>query len=104
MSGLPARPAVAYDVRRSFPAKRDLLPFPHGLSASPIPGCGAGPLSRAGEGQGEGCDLSGKTWSLTPTLSRTGEGARRGFGKPMCEHRSPHGRGDPRRIRRCLSL
>ncbi|WP_409568191.1 ABC transporter substrate-binding protein [Methylobacterium sp. E-066] len=37
---------------------------------------GAGPLSRAGEGQGEGCGLSGKPWSLTPTLSRTGEGAR----------------------------
>jgi len=28
-----------------------------------------------GEGQGEGCDLSGKFSSLTPTLSRTGEGA-----------------------------
>ncbi|RUP20950.1 MAG: hypothetical protein EKK44_11870 [Methylobacterium sp.] len=37
----------------------------------------AGPLSRAGEGQGEGCDLSGLTGPLTPTRSRTGEGARR---------------------------
>ncbi|TXN43191.1 hypothetical protein FV233_19500 [Methylobacterium sp. WL7] len=34
-----------------------------------------GPLSRAGEGQGEGGAFSGKSWSLTPTLSRTGEGA-----------------------------
>ncbi|TXN74928.1 hypothetical protein FV228_04925 [Methylobacterium sp. WL18] len=42
---------------------------------------GVGPLSRAGEGQGEGCDLSGSTLSLTPTLSRTGEGARRGLHK-----------------------
>ncbi|TXN38853.1 branched-chain alpha-keto acid dehydrogenase subunit E2, partial [Methylobacterium sp. WL7] len=42
------------------------------LSDSHILGCGAGPLSRAGEGQGEGCAFSGKTWSLTPTLSRTG--------------------------------
>ncbi|MEE7489078.1 hypothetical protein MOTC310_00700 [Methylobacterium oryzae] len=40
-------------------------------------GCGAGPLSRTGEGQGEGCDLSGQFSTLTPTLSRTGEGARR---------------------------
>ncbi|AYO81751.1 hypothetical protein EBB05_05340 [Methylobacterium brachiatum] len=43
-------------------------------------GWSAGPLSRAGEGQGEGCDLSGKTCSLTPTLSRTGEGVRRASG------------------------
>ncbi|TXN34364.1 hypothetical protein FV233_29805, partial [Methylobacterium sp. WL7] len=46
-------------------------------------GRSAGPLSRAGEGQGEGCDLSGKTWPLTPALSRTGEGARRDLQKPV---------------------
>ncbi|KAA0125091.1 hypothetical protein CIW48_05020 [Methylobacterium sp. P1-11] len=38
-------------------------------------GGSAGPLSRAGEGQGEGRGLSGEFSSLTPTLSRTGEGA-----------------------------
>ncbi|TXN43900.1 hypothetical protein FV233_16675 [Methylobacterium sp. WL7] len=47
-------------------------------------GGGAGPLSRTGEGQGEGCDLSGKPRSLTPTLSRTGEGARRGVQERRC--------------------
>ncbi|TXN38528.1 hypothetical protein FV233_29070 [Methylobacterium sp. WL7] len=51
------------------------------------PGRGAGPLSRAGEGQGEGCDLSGKTWSLTPALSRTGEGACRA---PSSKDRRTH--------------
>ncbi|WP_246690104.1 phage portal protein [Methylobacterium sp. WL7] len=72
-------------------------PFPLcGLSDSPIPGCGAVPLSRAGEGQGEGCALSGKTCPLTPTLSRTGEGARGGFRKPRCEHRSPQRGGGER--------
>ncbi|TXN40956.1 hypothetical protein FV233_25835 [Methylobacterium sp. WL7] len=75
---------------------RARLPPPQRLSDSHIPGCGAGPLSRAGEGQGEGCAFSGKTWSLTPTLSRTGEGARGGFRKLMCEHRSPQ-RGEGRR-------
>jgi pyruvate dehydrogenase E2 component (dihydrolipoamide acetyltransferase) len=45
--------------------------------AQPDPGQGAGPLSRAGEGQGEGSGLSGKGAPLTPTLSRTGEGASR---------------------------
>ncbi|TXM66482.1 molybdopterin cofactor-binding domain-containing protein [Methylobacterium sp. WL120] len=39
------------------------------------------PLPR-GEGQGEGRDLSGMVSSLTPTLSRTGEGVRRGDGAP----------------------
>ncbi|TXN43198.1 hypothetical protein FV233_19545 [Methylobacterium sp. WL7] len=39
-----------------------------------MPVGGAGSLSRVGEGQGEGCDLSGQTGSLTPALSRTGEG------------------------------
>ena len=38
---------------------------------------GAGPLSRAGEGQGEAPALSGKVAPLTPALSRTGEGAGR---------------------------
>ncbi|TXM83705.1 hypothetical protein FV223_28800, partial [Methylobacterium sp. WL116] len=36
---------------------------------------GADPLSRSGEGQGEGTGLSGEVAPLTPTLSRTGEGA-----------------------------
>ncbi|AYO82919.1 hypothetical protein EBB05_12020 [Methylobacterium brachiatum] len=49
-------------------------PSPKRLADPRIAWPGAGPLSRAGEGQGEGCDVSGKTWSLTPTLSRTGEG------------------------------
>ncbi|TXN82875.1 molybdopterin-dependent oxidoreductase [Methylobacterium sp. WL8] len=40
---------------------------------SPLPG---------GEGRGEGRDLSGMVSSLTPTLSRTGEGVRRGDGAP----------------------
>ncbi|KAA0122907.1 hypothetical protein CIW48_15850 [Methylobacterium sp. P1-11] len=35
----------------------------------------AGPLPLAGEGQGEGRAQSGDGGSLTPTLSRTGEGA-----------------------------
>ncbi|TXM68106.1 hypothetical protein FV229_08645 [Methylobacterium sp. WL120] len=35
----------------------------------------AGPLSRSEEGQGEGRSLSGEVAPLTPTLSRTGEGA-----------------------------
>ncbi|GJD42215.1 Putative xanthine dehydrogenase molybdenum-binding subunit XdhA [Methylobacterium cerastii] len=39
------------------------------------------PLPR-GEGRGEGRDLSGMVSSLTPTLSRTGGGARRGDGAP----------------------
>ncbi|MBP29281.1 MAG: hypothetical protein CL858_28625 [Cupriavidus sp.] len=58
-------------------------------------GRGAGPLSRAGEGQGEGSDLSGDGAPLTPTLSRTGEGVRRararrgvplGEGRPVTRH------------------
>ncbi|MEE7439489.1 hypothetical protein MOR12E_10090 [Methylobacterium oryzae] len=52
-------------------------------------GWNAGPLSRAGEGQGEGCDFSGRTGPLTPTLSRTGEGARRASQEPMYERRTP---------------
>ncbi|AYO84848.1 hypothetical protein EBB05_23215 [Methylobacterium brachiatum] len=40
---------------------------------------GRGSLSRAGEGQGEGCDFFGWIWSLTPALSRTGEEAWRGL-------------------------
>ncbi|TXN71146.1 hypothetical protein FV228_11665 [Methylobacterium sp. WL18] len=39
----------------------------------------AGPLSRSREGQGEGCELSGETCPLTPTLARTGEAARHGL-------------------------
>ncbi|AYO83347.1 hypothetical protein EBB05_14470 [Methylobacterium brachiatum] len=50
----------------------------------PVSAEGADPLSRAGEGQGEGCDLSGKTGSLTPTLSRSGEGARRSLQQRLC--------------------
>ncbi|TXN65655.1 hypothetical protein FV228_15515 [Methylobacterium sp. WL18] len=69
----------------SWGARQDGPTLPLCLSDSHILGCAAGPLSRAGEGQGEGCAFSGKTWSLTPTLSRTGEGARGGFRKPMCE-------------------
>ncbi|TXN42739.1 hypothetical protein FV228_18570 [Methylobacterium sp. WL18] len=54
-------------------------------SRGPAPsGGGAGPLSRAGEGQGEGTGLSGEGASLTPTLSRTGEGARRGLQQRRC--------------------
>ncbi|AYO81682.1 hypothetical protein EBB05_04940 [Methylobacterium brachiatum] len=34
------------------------------------------PLSRAGEGWGEGSALSGRPWSLALSLSRTGEGTR----------------------------
>ncbi|TXN38725.1 hypothetical protein FV233_28860, partial [Methylobacterium sp. WL7] len=58
-----------------------------GFGQSPGPpdgGGGAGPLSRTGEGQGEGCDISGKPWSLTPTLSRTGEGDRRSLQQRQC--------------------
>ncbi|MEE7462044.1 hypothetical protein MFUR16E_12405 [Methylobacterium fujisawaense] len=40
----------------------------HGTAAS---GPGAGPLSRAGEGQGEGCDLSGEVSSETARRRRT---------------------------------
>ncbi|TXN41662.1 hypothetical protein FV233_24870 [Methylobacterium sp. WL7] len=65
-----ARSPTAYT---GFDRSRD-----HAVSAE-----GAGPLSRAGEGQGEGCALSGKPWSLTPALSRTGEGARRGLNQRL---------------------
>ncbi|TXM66556.1 hypothetical protein FV218_20210 [Methylobacterium sp. WL69] len=34
--------------------------------------------SLPGEGGGEVCELSGESTTLTPTLSQTGEGARRG--------------------------
>ncbi|TXN61192.1 hypothetical protein FV228_21505 [Methylobacterium sp. WL18] len=55
-------------------------------------GCGVGPLSRAGEGQGEGCDLSGRPWSLTPTLSRSGEGECRDLRGPIWARRRPQKR------------
>ncbi len=59
-----------------------------------VAGRGAGPPSRAGEGQGEGRDLSGEVASLTrlsakADLSRTGEGAGRASQEPACEHRAP---------------
>ncbi|TXM71255.1 hypothetical protein FV218_15520 [Methylobacterium sp. WL69] len=48
--------------------------------------CHAGPLLPRrgsplleGEGQGEVCGVSGQSTTLTPTLSQTGEGARRGY-------------------------
>ncbi|MGU3467747.1 2-oxo acid dehydrogenase subunit E2 [Methylobacterium sp. C33D] len=41
------------------------------------------PLSRSGEGPGEGSGLSGDGISLTPALSRTGEGAGRAAPEPM---------------------
>jgi hypothetical protein len=37
-------------------------------------------LSRAGEGWGAGCDLSGTVSTLTLSLSRTGEGTRASAG------------------------
>ena len=40
------------------------------------------PLSRAGEGWGEGYALSGQTCPLTLSLSRTGEGTRAASGIP----------------------
>ncbi|MGU3418472.1 2-oxo acid dehydrogenase subunit E2 [Methylobacterium sp. D54C] len=43
----------------------------------------AGPLSRSGEGQGEGSGLSGDGTPLTPALARTGEGAGRASPEPM---------------------
>ncbi|WP_336485713.1 cisplatin damage response ATP-dependent DNA ligase [Methylobacterium nigriterrae] len=55
-------------------------------------GSGAGHLSRTGEvesagrGPGEGCSISGEVAPLTPTLSRTGEGARR---EPGPGHNNP---------------
>ncbi|TXN44286.1 hypothetical protein FV233_15335 [Methylobacterium sp. WL7] len=52
------------------------------VTSSPVES--EGPFSRAGEGQGEGCDISGKTWPLTPTLSRSGEGARRALQERPC--------------------
>ncbi|TXN42642.1 hypothetical protein FV233_21895 [Methylobacterium sp. WL7] len=60
------------------------------------------PLSRAGEGWGEGPGLSGEVASLTLSLSRTGEGTcaspARVSPSPMGESSSPPGRGDPRRV------
>ncbi|MCJ2143258.1 2-oxo acid dehydrogenase subunit E2 [Methylobacterium sp. E-066] len=52
-------------------------------------GQGAGPLSRAGEGQGEGPALSGHGASLTPALSRTGEGDRRAPAQPSNDDQRP---------------
>lgn len=64
------------------------LPHPYDV------GCGAGHLSSAGEGQGEACDLSGRPWSLTPALSRSGEGARRGLHESMSDDGIEAGRGE----------
>ncbi|SDM18183.1 hypothetical protein SAMN05216360_10194 [Methylobacterium phyllostachyos] len=50
-----------------------MIPRPAGTSVQPDT---TYPLSRAGEGWGEGCDLSGKFSPLTLSLSRTGEGTR----------------------------
>ena len=57
-------------------------------------GPGAGPLSRAGEGQGEGPALTGHGASLTPTLSRTGEGDRRAAAQPSNDDQRPVTSGD----------
>ncbi|XYD07740.1 2-oxo acid dehydrogenase subunit E2 [Methylobacterium sp. NMS12] len=46
-------------------------------------GQSAGPLSRAGERQGEGSGFSGDGAPLTPTHSRTGEGAGRASPEPV---------------------
>ncbi|TXN76253.1 hypothetical protein FV228_01035 [Methylobacterium sp. WL18] len=62
-------------------------------AVSHIAGRSAGPLSRAGEGQGEGSGLSGEGASLTPALSGTGKGAGRGLYKLTCERRGPDGAG-----------
>ncbi|MCJ2059170.1 2-oxo acid dehydrogenase subunit E2 [Methylobacterium sp. J-048] len=57
-------------------------------------GRSTGPLSRAGEGQGEGPALSGHGASLTPTLSRTGEGDRRAPAAPSNDDQRPVTSGD----------
>jgi pyruvate dehydrogenase E2 component (dihydrolipoamide acetyltransferase) len=57
-------------------------------------GPGAGPIARAGEGQGEGPALSGHGASLTPTLSRTGEGDRRAAAPPSNDDQRPVTSGD----------
>ncbi|MCJ2096936.1 2-oxo acid dehydrogenase subunit E2 [Methylobacterium sp. J-072] len=57
-------------------------------------GQSAGPLSRAGEGQGEGPALSGHGASLTPTRSRTGEGDRRALAEPLRQDTQPASIGD----------
>ncbi|KNY21769.1 2-oxo acid dehydrogenase subunit E2 [Methylobacterium sp. ARG-1] len=66
--------------------------------SSPGPATGAepgvGPLSRAGGGQGEGPAPSGNGASLTPTLSRTGEGDRRAPAQPSNDEQRPVTSGD----------
>ncbi|CAA2155564.1 Dihydrolipoyllysine-residue acetyltransferase component of pyruvate dehydrogenase complex [Methylobacterium brachiatum] len=73
-------------------------PAPEAPPAAPPPeaaaGQGAGSLSRAGEGQGEGPALSGNGASLTPTLSRTGEGDRRAPAQPSNDDQRPVTSGD----------
>ncbi|EIZ83623.1 dehydrogenase catalytic domain-containing protein [Methylobacterium sp. GXF4] len=73
-------------------------PAPEAPPAAPPPeaaaGQGAGSLSRAGEGQGEGPALSGNGASLTPTLSRTGEGDRRAPAQPSNDDQQPVTSGD----------
>ncbi|MGU3407224.1 2-oxo acid dehydrogenase subunit E2 [Methylobacterium brachiatum] len=73
-------------------------PAPQAPPAAPPPeaaaGQGAGSPSRAGEGQGEGPALSGNGASLTPTLSRTGEGDRRAPTQPSNDDQRPVTSGD----------
>ncbi|MHB2205247.1 2-oxo acid dehydrogenase subunit E2 [Methylobacterium sp. CM6257] len=54
----------------------------------------AGPLSRAGEGQAEGREPSGEGTPLTPTLSRSGEGAGRVPSEPTQADPLPATRSD----------
>jgi pyruvate dehydrogenase E2 component (dihydrolipoamide acetyltransferase) len=67
------------------------------ISATPAqshPRQGAGRLSRAGEGQGEGSGSSGNGTTLTPALSRTGEGADRGRSETSQREPLPAPSGD----------
>ncbi|AIQ93949.1 2-oxo acid dehydrogenase subunit E2 [Methylobacterium oryzae] len=56
---------------------------PPAAAAASSPERSAGPLSRSEAGQDEGSGLSGDGAPLTPTLSRTGEGAGRASPKPI---------------------
>ncbi|MFF9548537.1 2-oxo acid dehydrogenase subunit E2 [Methylobacterium fujisawaense] len=56
---------------------------PPAAAAASSPERSAGPLSRSGEGQSEASGLSGDGAPLTPTLSRTGEGAGRASPEPI---------------------
>ncbi|MCJ2021480.1 2-oxo acid dehydrogenase subunit E2 [Methylobacterium sp. E-065] len=62
--------------------------------AQPEPGQDARPLPRAAEGQGEGSGLSGNGATLTPPLSRTGEGVGRAASETAQREPLPASSGD----------